>query len=302
MLTNNALVTYTDLTTMLVPITGLTPPTGNQIATKSFIDTYYRVDTASSPYSTYSANRCPPYQTIQPQVLPYLACWNITILPYSELNCQGNYNSFETWQISLLDQYGNAYFTDQNYSFNIGYDYTWQSDIPPYSESGSNVTTVNISPGQWQGFASFTIYAVETCPYSSACDGSCFSTNTNITELTNTTGVPGGCALPTPATITYFVPNAFIPESSNPAVNVVRIYKVINSTAIELVYSNYPNMTWVFATGGFVPYSGNNSVYVPWNGRLNNSGMLSSSTAYGYSFALNDGSGTIITGTILLLR
>ena len=61
-------------------------------------------------------------------------------------------------------------------------------------------------------------------------------------------------------------------------------------------------MTWVFATGGFVPYSGNNSVYVPWNGRLNNSGMLSSSTAYGYSFALNDGSGTIITGAILLLR
>jgi len=212
MQTNNALVTYTDLTTMLVPVTGLTAPTGNQIATRSFIDTYYRVNTTSSPYSTYSENRCPPYQTIQPQSLPYLACWNTTILPYSELNCQGNYNSFETWKISLVDQYGNAYIADQNYYFDIGYDYTYQTDIPPYYESGSNITTVAILEGQWQGFASFTIYAVETCPYSSACDGSCFSTNTNITELTNTTGVPGNCSLPpTPPVTTTTTTSAYIP-------------------------------------------------------------------------------------------
>ena len=99
------------------------------------------------------------------------------------------------------------------------------------------------------------------------------------------------------------VPNAFIPESSNPAVNVVRIYKVINSTAIELVYSNYPNMTWVFATGGFVPYSGNNSVYVPWNGRLNNatSGSFYPYATAFYYFALNDGTGRTFQASVTVL-
>lgn len=59
---NNALVTYSDLTTM-----GLTtksaPPTGNQIATKSFINTYYYVD--QSFLSSYTNNQCVIYQDIQ---------------------------------------------------------------------------------------------------------------------------------------------------------------------------------------------------------------------------------------------
>lgn len=59
---NNALVTYSDLTTM-----GLTqkstPPTGSRIATKSFINTYYYVDN-SGTFSSYENNRCVPYQYI----------------------------------------------------------------------------------------------------------------------------------------------------------------------------------------------------------------------------------------------
>jgi hypothetical protein len=208
----NALVTYTDLTTMLVPVTGLTAPTGTQIATRSFIDTYYRVDTTSIPYSTYSVNRLPPYQTIHPQTLPYLACFNTTLINSSELNCLGGQNTFQVWQISLVDQYGNAYIADQDYYFDIGYDFTWQSDIPPYNDSGSTFTVLNILQGNWQGFASFATYYVETCPYSSVCDGSCFSTNSNMTELTNTTGVPGNCSLPpTPPVTTTTTTSAYIP-------------------------------------------------------------------------------------------
>jgi hypothetical protein len=61
MQTFNALVTYTDLTTMgLTPIG--TPPTGNQIATKQFIVSNYYVD--SGPLVGYANNQCPPYQTI----------------------------------------------------------------------------------------------------------------------------------------------------------------------------------------------------------------------------------------------
>jgi hypothetical protein len=65
MLTTNALVTYTDLSTMgLVPKGS--PATGNRIATKSFINSNYYVNQSASPYNTYTSLRCPPYQTIVP--------------------------------------------------------------------------------------------------------------------------------------------------------------------------------------------------------------------------------------------
>jgi len=63
MKTTNALVTYTDLSTMGLPPKG-TPATGNRIATKSFIVANYYVDENASPFSTYTADRCPPYQSI----------------------------------------------------------------------------------------------------------------------------------------------------------------------------------------------------------------------------------------------
>ena len=59
----NALVTYTDLSTMGLVPKG-TPATGNRIATKSFINSNYYVNQSASPYNTYTSLRCPPYQTI----------------------------------------------------------------------------------------------------------------------------------------------------------------------------------------------------------------------------------------------
>ena len=59
----NYLVTYDDLTTMGLTAKG-SPATGNQIATKQFINTNYYVD--PTPLSTYATNQCPPYQTIIP--------------------------------------------------------------------------------------------------------------------------------------------------------------------------------------------------------------------------------------------
>ena len=59
----NALVTRTDLTTMGLAAKG-SPATGNQIATKQFIDDNYFVDSAA--LSTYASNQCPPYQAILP--------------------------------------------------------------------------------------------------------------------------------------------------------------------------------------------------------------------------------------------
>lgn len=60
---NNALVTWTDLSTMNLPAKGV-PETGNRIATKQFIIDNYVVNETASPFSTYTPLRCPPYQTI----------------------------------------------------------------------------------------------------------------------------------------------------------------------------------------------------------------------------------------------
>lgn len=65
MKTTNALVTYTDLTTMGLVAKG-TPATGSRIATVSFINSNYFVNQSASPYNTYTSLRCPPYQTITP--------------------------------------------------------------------------------------------------------------------------------------------------------------------------------------------------------------------------------------------
>ena len=63
MKTTNALVTYTDLSTMGLVAKG-TPATGNRIATVSFINSNYYVNQSASPYNTYTSLRCPPYQSI----------------------------------------------------------------------------------------------------------------------------------------------------------------------------------------------------------------------------------------------
>lgn len=60
---NNALVTYTNLTTMGLNAIG-TPATGNRIATKAFIVSNYVVDPA--PLANYLNLECPPYQYIIP--------------------------------------------------------------------------------------------------------------------------------------------------------------------------------------------------------------------------------------------
>lgn len=60
----NALVTWDDLSTMGLTAKG-TPPTGLGIANKAELIAAYYVDEAASPFSTYTSDRCPPYQTIQ---------------------------------------------------------------------------------------------------------------------------------------------------------------------------------------------------------------------------------------------
>lgn len=282
----------------LITKSGTIAPTGQFCATKDYINTYYHAE--QTPLAGYAANQLPPYQTILPATSPYLLCYNLTITTSSINDSCGNSQTSENWTISLIDQNGNYYTTPTDQTFRIAYDFIANYDVYPYYVNEIRITSLIVSAGNYQGFAQFINYWIEACPYSGSCSGECYYSETNA-YLISTPPINGGCSLP--AVDTYLVPNAFIPDSGNPANNVVRIYKVHAGTTTELVYSNYPHMSWQFqGRSGSSVYSGNNSVYVPWNGRYNNTGPGLEADAYAYAFELNDGSGTRITGAILLLR
>lgn len=84
----NALVTRTDLTTMGLAAKG-SPATGNQIATKQFINDNYYVD--PTPLSTYATNQCPPYQTI----VPFYPSTFVTLVYNWEIQVSGDNGN--TW-------------------------------------------------------------------------------------------------------------------------------------------------------------------------------------------------------------
>lgn len=88
MILNNALVTYTDLTTMGLAAKG-SPATGNRIATKQFINDNYYVD--PTPLSTYATNQCPPYQTI----VPFYPSTFVTLVYNWEIQVSGDNGN--TW-------------------------------------------------------------------------------------------------------------------------------------------------------------------------------------------------------------
>jgi len=121
MQTFNALVTYTDLTTMgLTPIG--TPPTGNQIATKQFIVSNYYVD--SGPLVGYANNQCPPYQSITNTTFfnasvsygstSYIACYS----PAGSVTVLGNTSTFCT--STIFTSSGFVTFANGNYLLSYG--------------------------------------------------------------------------------------------------------------------------------------------------------------------------------------
>lgn len=95
MIATNALVTYTNLTTMGLTAKG-SPATGSRIATKQFVTDNYYVDTGASPFSTYSAYRCPPYQTI----IPFYPSTFITLVSSYQIEVSGNNGN--TWANKAL--------------------------------------------------------------------------------------------------------------------------------------------------------------------------------------------------------
>lgn len=100
MKSNNFLVTYDDLTTMELAAKG-SPATGNQIATKQFINDNYFVDPA--PLSTYANNQCPPYQTIT----PFFPAYTLGTSPTASGEVLLSTNAGGSW--SVISQFTGTY-------------------------------------------------------------------------------------------------------------------------------------------------------------------------------------------------
>lgn len=301
--TNNALVTYTDLTQMdIIAKVGTVPPSGNRCATKDFINTYYNVNTGASPYSGYAGNRLPRYQDILPDPNSFLLCYNLVISNQSTLGCYdpniGTFvtNYFQTWTFTLVDQFGNTFYATSPITFTVQYDYTIYDDISGFT-SGTSTKTVVIGIGQSTGTTSFVqpgTYDYQPCPMSSTC-GLCYETNDNIFLLDVSPAMNGGCAYPTGTcnyTQTLFPGNFVSDPGSSTGYSWFWRAKNIGGTWENMTYSCFPDTSWrIFNIAGTTVYSGNNTTYVPWNGRVGNSGAQVAAGTYYGNIDLGDGSG-----------
>jgi len=184
--TYNALVTYTDLTTMGLVAIG-TPITGNQIATKAFIVSNYVVDLGYlSPFTNL---QCPPYQyIISPQ------CF-VPVGYVDEADLNASYNFEVCFDYYSCINGDTVYCTIGSGGFTLGAD-CWQplNGYLAYYYQYPGGPKVPASASYLDGY------------------NACGPTTTTTTSSTTTAAPPvpcgttstygGGTAYPTPNTIT----------------------------------------------------------------------------------------------------
>jgi hypothetical protein len=147
MKTNNALVTYDDLTTMGLTAKG-SPATGNQIATKQFINDNYYVD--PTPLSTYATNQCPPYQTI----VPFYPSTFVTLVKDQAIQVSGDNGN--TWTNKSPVTYPEGLYIDVSMSASGQYQTTVDtSGYITYSQNYGVSFTRNTAAGnrRWRCIA-----------------------------------------------------------------------------------------------------------------------------------------------------
>ena len=107
-----------------------------------------------------------------------LSCYTLNVATGYETGCNGNSITYETWTITLKDQYGNNIVAPSNQTFTVSYDYVFQDDYQPVYDTYLQdiVVTTGNSSASWR----FDTYVPQYCTYSSMCDGSCYISLSNL--------------------------------------------------------------------------------------------------------------------------
>lgn len=115
-------------------------------------------------------------------------CYTETIDITYQQGCSGLYfDTVETHTITLKHLDGSPYNAPTDITFTYTYDFYESQDVGSVGPVTYTYDLI-ISGGTNQGYVVFYPMRYLNCNYSSACDGSCYSTTTNI-SLTNSQGI-----------------------------------------------------------------------------------------------------------------
>mgnify|MGYP000137237320 CR=1 FL=1 len=126
----------------------------------------------SSSVAVYNSSTC---------CAPVPTCYTVSSQLISYDGCNGSVDTTELVTITLRDQNGNPIAAPSNLTFTFSKDWSSNDDYNGYNSGTSTDNTMTMTAGSATAEMTLYQYTHQYCPYSSSCDGTCYTTETNFT-------------------------------------------------------------------------------------------------------------------------